>query len=454
MKNIDTKKSLGIMIWYDNEKGFGVLQNINDHKEFFIHQSKVWNRYKTIFKEEDLVIFTPDFDQKRNRDIAINIRHINNHTDLKWVITTWIKEEYITDIHIEKILIDYLRFFSKDNGECFCDENNRLIDIFSSISKKEIELKKLYFLYKKAIDSVFDQQKSTRLSEMTDLIMMEKIPSDLYSIILETAKTSYICLVLAHISVEVTETAINKAVEISKNICDLLDELIRFTKDINEQDVKESLDNDKSLITDEDFWNRINGENIISATIKHLYNYVNLIEIKTLIKQGYICNIDNSILISSRPDIFVELKVYAYNECLVDEIDVQFITDNIDKFSAHNLVIIEQYYELPDDLFSNVVLCYIRNLLSQKGSSSSYDEITIFAGEIPDVYKLITNNHEYLSENAEKEYQELLLSLYKASLVHEIDENFIIYYIKRFNISEISSILCCKQVKISQSDYP
>ena len=276
----------------------------------------------------------------------------------------------------------------------------------------------------------------------------------MYSIILETAKTSYICLVLAHISVEVTETAINKAVEISKNICDLLDELIRFTKDINEQDVKESLDNDKSLITDEDFWNRINGENIISATIKHLYNYVNLIEIKTLIKQGYICNIDNSILISSRPDIFVELKVYAYNECLVDEIDVQFITDNIDKFSAHNLVIIEQYYELPDDLFSNVVLCYIRNLLSQKGSSSSYDEITIFAGEIPDVYKLITNNHEYLSENAEKEYQELLLSLYKASLVHEIDENFIIYYIKRFNISEISSILCCKQVKISQSDYP
>lgn len=441
---------IGLINWYDSEKGYGVLQNLHDHREYFIHQSKIGKQYKTMLKEGDVVMFTPDFDQKRNREIAVNIRYLNNPPDLKWGITTWNNEEYITDIHIEKILINYLGFFSKDNGENFSDANNRLIDIISSFSGNENEIKKLYVLYKKAIATVFGQQKSTRLSEMSDLIMMEKIPSDMYHLILETAKTSYICLVIANISVELTESAIIKAEEIAKNLCVLLDELIRFTKDVNGQEVRESLDCDKSLITNEDFWNGINGENIISATLRHIYNQGNVIEIKTIIKQGYIRGIDNSVLISLRPDIFVDLKVYAYNECLVDMIDVQFIKDNINRFSAPSLVKIEQHYKLSDDLFSNIFLCYTRNLLSQKESSSSYNDITIFAEEIPDVYKLITDNHCSLAENAEDEYQELLLCLYKASLVHVIDEHFVIYYIKKFSTSEIFNILSGEQVNISQ----
>lgn len=444
----NTFETIGIIKWYDREKGYGVLQNIHDQREYFIHQSKIWSKYKSLLKEGDIVMFAPDFDQKRNREIAINIRYLNNPPDLKWGIANWINEEYVTDIHIEKILINYLRFFSEDNNASFGDANNRLIDIISSISKNDIIIGKLYSLYKKAIDSVFDQQKSKRLSEMTDMIMMEKIPSDMYPLILETAKTSYICLVIANISVELTESAIIKAKEISKNLCDLLDELIRFAKDINEQDVKESLDNDKSLITNEDFWNGINGENIISATLRNIYNHGNVIEIKTLIKQGYIRSIDNSVCISSRPDIFIDIKVYSYTECVVDEIDVQFIRDNIDKFSAPSLVEIKQHYHLSNDSFSSIFLCYIRNLLSHKGSS--YNEVTIFAKEIQDVYKLITDNHDYLAENTEDEYQKLLLCLYKVSLVHVIDEHFIIYYIKEFSTSEIFNILSGEQVNISQ----
>lgn len=441
-------ETLGIINWYDGEKGYGVLQNLHDHREYFIHQSKVGNQYKTILKEGDIVVFSPDFDQKRNREIAINIRYLNNSQDLKWGINTWINEEYVTDLHIEKILTNYLRFYSKYNRESFSDANNQLIEIISSFSKNGIELKKLYSYYKKAITGIFDQQKSKKLSEMSDLVMMEKIPSEMYHIILETANTSYICLVIANISVELTEVAVIKAIEISKNFCDLLDELIRFAKDINEQDVKEELDNDKSLITNESFWNGIAGQNIISATIRHIFNQGNLIEIKTLIKQGYIRSIDNSMLISLRPDIVVDLKVCAYNECVVDKIDVQFTIDNVDKFSASNLVKIARVYKLSDDLFSKIFLCYIRNLLSKKGSS--YNDVNVFAEEIPEVHKLITDNHDYLAENSEEEYQKLLLRLYKTSFVHTIDEHFIIYHIKEFSISEIFNILSGEQVEISQ----
>ena len=77
-------ETIGLINWYDSEKGYGVLQNLHDHREYFIHQSKIGKQYKTMLKEGDVVMFTPDFDQKRNREIAVNIRYLNNPPDLKW----------------------------------------------------------------------------------------------------------------------------------------------------------------------------------------------------------------------------------------------------------------------------------------------------------------------------------------------------------------------------------
>ena len=60
-------KTIGIVDWYDKEKGYGVLKNIHDHREYFVHQSKLSSHYKQILAEGDIVLFTPNYDQKRNR---------------------------------------------------------------------------------------------------------------------------------------------------------------------------------------------------------------------------------------------------------------------------------------------------------------------------------------------------------------------------------------------------
>ncbi len=70
-------ETIGIVDWYDKEKGYGVLKNIHDQREYFIHQSRLGSQYKQLLAEGDIVIFAPNFDQKRNREIASDIRYFN-----------------------------------------------------------------------------------------------------------------------------------------------------------------------------------------------------------------------------------------------------------------------------------------------------------------------------------------------------------------------------------------
>lgn len=100
-------ETIGIVDWYDKEKGYGVLKNIHDQREYFIHQSKLGSQYKQLLAEGDLVIFSPNFDQKRNREIATNLHYLNKTHNVQWAINQWIQEDYLLDTYLEKILISY-----------------------------------------------------------------------------------------------------------------------------------------------------------------------------------------------------------------------------------------------------------------------------------------------------------------------------------------------------------
>lgn len=70
-------KTIRIVDWYDQEKGYGVFKNIHDQREYFIHQSKLNSQVKRSLSEGKIVLFSPDYDQKRNREIVSDIRYFN-----------------------------------------------------------------------------------------------------------------------------------------------------------------------------------------------------------------------------------------------------------------------------------------------------------------------------------------------------------------------------------------
>jgi cold shock CspA family protein len=442
-------ETIGIVNWYDKEKGYGVLKNIHDNREYFIHQSKLRGQYKIILEEGDIVMFAPDYDQKRNREIAINIRYFNNTPDLKWAITTWLEEEYITGNHIEKIFTNYLKLFSKDNSIKFEDAYSRLLDVILSFIEKESEVKRLYYILKKAIATTFTKQKSEQLSEKSDLTMMEKMPSNLYPILIELSKSSYVCFHIAYKALENAKESLEKAKYIDKAPDKLFDELIRFVKDVNDPLVTNALSKDKSLIANENYWKGIKGSSIIFEINRYVFTSVDIAELKKLVKQGYIHQIDYAFFKESRPDCYHNLKIYVYKEGVVDNIDITFIKENINFFSASDIIKMRQHYNLTNEVSSEIFLKLTKSLLYSK-KENFFSEILLLNQDIQDIHKWIVENHTYLAEGTEEDYQRLLLHLYKNAQINNLDEAFVLYNIEYFSIEDIIKLLSSKEVSITQ----
>lgn len=439
-------KTIGIVDWYDKKKGYGVLKNIHDKREFFIHQSKLRRKYRQLLAEGDVVIFNPNFDHKRNREIATNLHYLNKAHDVQWAINQWIQEDYLIDRHIETILVIYLKYYDKDENASFKEAYNYLIEIIWPFLEIDGFSRKLFFILKDAIACAFNQKKSSGLLELTYLVMMKKLPSDKYFHLLDSKTRPYIFFSFALNASDYTSEAIQKLIESSQDACVLLDDLIRFAKDVNGKDVKDSLDREKSLITNIDFISNIVGDTILSEIYRYIYTSCDSTKLKNLVKNGYIHNIDNPILKHNNPDCYKTMMIYGYKEELVAQIDVEFIKENISEFTASDLTRIKKHYQLADNDASKLYRCFVKHVITSK-RELLFREVLVLASEFEDLHKWIKDSHSYLAEDMEEKYQEFLIWLYKNSQIKEIDETFVKYYIERFNADDIFRLLNGEQVE-------
>ena len=440
-------ETIGIVDWYEKEKGYGVLKNIHDQREYFIHQSKLDSQYKQLLAEGDIVIFSPNFDQKRDREIATNLHYLNKTHHVQWAINQWIQEDYLIDEYLEKILIGYLKDYDKDENASFKDAYNHLIEIIWPFLGIDGISGKLFSILKKAIASAFDQKKSSELLELTYLVIMEKLPSDSYFLLLDSKTPPYIYFVFALNASDYTSEAIHKAIEYSKDTCCLLDDLIRFTKDVNEQDIKDSLDRDKSLITNIDFISNIVGDTILSEIYRHIYTSCDSTKLKNLVKKGYIHNIDNPVLKHNNPDCYKAMMIYGYKEELIAQVDLEFIKENISEFTASDLIRIKHYCQLTNNDASELYRCLVKYAIVSE-QERLFKEVLYLASEIEDLHKWIKDNHSYLTEDADAAYQEFMIWLYKNSQIKDIDEAFVKYYIDRFNTDDIFRLLNGEHIEL------
>lgn len=439
-------ETIGIVDWYDKEKGYGVLKNIHDKRGYFIHQSKLSSQYKQLLAEGDIVIFTPNFDQRRNREVATNLHYLNKAHDVQWAINQWIQEDYITDTYLEKILTSYLKDYDKGENASFKEAYNHLIEIIWPFMGIAGISGKLFSILKKAITSAFNQKMGSELLELTYLVMMEKIPSDNYFHLLDSNTPPYIYFIFALNASDYTNEAIQKAIDYSKDSCGLLDDLIRFAKGVNGQDIKDSLDRDKSLITNINFISTIVGDTILSEIYRYIYTSCDSTKLKNLVKNGYIHNIDNPVLKQNNPDCYKTMMIYAYKEAFVAQIDLELIKENISEFTVSDLIRIKHHCQLADNDASELYRCFIKHAIVSK-QERLFKEVLNLATIIEDLSQWIKDFHSYLAEDAETEYQEFMIWLYKNSQIKRIDEEFVKYYIDRFNTDDIFRLLNDEQVE-------
>ena len=330
-------ETIGIVDWYDGEKGYGVLRNIHDQKEFFIHQSRLTGRYKHLLTEGDIVLFVPYYDQKRNRDNATKVRYFSIASDIQCAINKWIQEDLITNTYLEKIIVNYLNSYNQEVYPSFKDAYNDLVEIIWPFLENEDISEKLFSILKKAIITAFGQFKSTKLLELTYLVLMEKLPSNNYFQLLDLCTSQFLYFIFAFKNSDYTDKAIQKAIDCSRDTRGLLDDLIRFAKEINEQGVKDSLEGDKSLITSIVFISGIVGGSILSEIYRYIFSSCDSYTLEILLENGYIHDIDNPILEQENPDRHKAMMIYAYKKGFIDDIDAEFVKKNINEFSLDDI---------------------------------------------------------------------------------------------------------------------
>ncbi len=444
-------ETLGVVSWYNGEKGYGVLTTPYDNKEYFIHVSALHTLPKRIISEGDVILFIPAFDSERKREIATKIRFHNTASDICNVIEEWINEETVIDDYVERIIIHYLRDSYENKNVSFKDSYHALLDVFSNYMKNMGSSVELYLILKNAIEKAFGPSNAVQFSEITEILMIEKVPFILYSLILKNTTSSFVCFKLAAKNPLCLEDAINKAIDIAETPRHLLNELIRYTKSVNDDRVESILDNNKNNITNYNFYKGIVGEDMIIMINKYIFSSLAFNDLKNLIQNGYIYNWDNATLMEMHPDYYKKLKADTYKECTADSIDEIFITDNIDCFSASDLIKIKKYYQLSDGVASMLFLYLVRHYL-KKGVSPYYREIMLFQPEMEDFQAWINSNHNFLAENREEEYQKLMIWLYKNNYFQDLDIDFIVYNIDKFDINEAFKFIDHKQVNLMQKE--
>ncbi len=431
-------ETIGIVDWYNKEKGYGVLKNLHDQREYFIHQSKLKGQYKQSLPEGYIVLFSPDYDQKRNREIATNIHFFNNISNVQTAVNIWIHEDYLLDTYLGKIFRIYMKNFDKNEHSCFKDAFNHLIEIIWRYLEVDGVSVDLFLVLKKAIILAFEQTKSSKLLELAYLILMEKLSPNNYYSLLDSNISPYIYYVFALNAPDYANDAIQKVINYTKDTSILLDDLIRFAKNNNKQDIKDALDKDKRLITNIDYISGINGGKILSIIYRHLFSSCDSTTLKNLVEHGYIYNIDNPILKHNNPDCYQSMLIYAYKNRLVNHIDTEFIKENINEFTTSNLIELMHHCQLGENDVLDICLYLVRRIIISK---QGYRDILNLATEIKDLHKWIKANHSYLAENAEADYQEFMIWLYKNVQIQDIDEGFVKYHIKSFSYDDIFRLL-------------
>lgn len=92
---------IGLVNWFDDEKGYGTIMTINAH-QLFLHVKNFSLKPKKIYPGLALV-FQSEFDTKRNRETAIKCREIHLNSDWEIICTLFGKNNHV---EIKKVIVN------------------------------------------------------------------------------------------------------------------------------------------------------------------------------------------------------------------------------------------------------------------------------------------------------------------------------------------------------------
>ena len=296
MKNSNNSDmNVGFVKWFSYEKGYGVIEDIDDGKEFFCH-IKDLNRSVAIRLDQDtLVFYTPSFDEKRKRNTTHSIKLIENIDDLRSVLFLW-AEKYSGISSKNVFFVSAINLFlqkSESSSDKFINEEsfNELVNLLIDLSSVVDYYVSLINIIRKAVSIRYKADKAAKLIEMIEVKLIGELPDRIVSEINEEGFSSiyaslFFCILYPF------NTEKNVVSLFSKNeFHAIFENLCRLVADINGEPNASKIKENNKLLTQTDFFKDLVGSELLFAVNRIMFEKLDAQKIIQLYKEGYVTEI-------------------------------------------------------------------------------------------------------------------------------------------------------------------
>lgn len=432
----DGEEQIGIVDWYSDDKGYGVLKDIHSQKDYFVHFTNLHYDLRRSIDKRDIVLYVPGIDEKKHRSIATKVRAFNKLSDIVKALGLWY-ESNLSDVDLVGILKTYLKSFPIDNKEIDFSNNKVITELLNVICEhiKTTGNEKLYCILVESIKDGYrySYNNCQLFFEFADIFLMKSLTTESYSIIIENTQSPYVCFQLCYKFPIHYKDCLNKAIELSNGKKVLLDNLLRFVNNAN------GVEFEKYNITNPDFWSGMVGYNMVIDINEYVYSNISSYLVIELYNDGYVRS-DNPFLKEKYPKYSQQLAILEYKNCKIEtlQFDIDFVEENIAEFGVDDLMKIINEYNLNEDCILELFLHKARNLISTGYSYSTIWELT---EKLPNHQNWLFENQTFLAKDSIEKYDDLLIWLYKNNHYQTINENFIAEHIEQFSWDTIDEVL-------------
>ena len=320
---------IGFVKWFNYEKGYGVIVDIDDAKEFFCHIKYLDRSVAVKLDQDELVLFVPGFDEKRKRNTTHSVKLVEDINDIRKVLCFWAEKINCVsskNIYIVNGIASFLQKRQSSNEYGINEEDfNEFIKILIDLSSVVDYYVSLVQIIRNAINNRYKLDRAIKIIELIEIKLIGELPERIVSELNEDGFTSIYSSLLVCILYPYN-TDKNVEVLFSKNDSStVFDNLCRLIADINEEPNASKIRANKKLLTDSSFFNDIIGSALLFAINRVLYQKLDSQKMIQLYEKGYITEIPLQYIDQHVEDLLfydIQLLFGDLQICKKDKLDI------------------------------------------------------------------------------------------------------------------------------------
>lgn len=286
---------IGFVKWFSFEKGYGVIEDMDDNKEYFCHIKDLSRSIAIRLDQDTIVFYTPSFDEKKKRNTTHDIKLVRTIEDLRKVFASctdhveWFDSK---NTYFVNGIVSFLQYSeSSDDKSISEDQFNDLVSLITNFSSARNRCISLLNIIRKAANKRYKKEKAEKFIEMIEVKLISDLPE---SIALQMKSDDFasiysslfFCIVFPQ-CIENNVTAL-----LSKyNFHTIFEFVCRLIADINGEPCASAIKENNKLLTKKEFFKDLEGSNLLFTLNKYVMEKLDTQKIIQLYKEGYVPDI-------------------------------------------------------------------------------------------------------------------------------------------------------------------